>query len=178
MEPLCAKGMKLPANFGIKFTQWNQWFAEKLRATGLDSARGWFGRPSGVAELLAHRPRVYAIPGPRLRGTWGTHFLCCIERGGSRIVLSHPKRRSAFRMGHPFLEAGWGWGNQGSCDPTLAAKTNTPRGWGTRFRGGRKIPGPSATADEGPGEPSSALPLHELRELKKIAAGVVDHGDL
>ena len=84
MEPVCAQRGKLPAKLREEFCDCFQWVAEKKGWEGLawpgeDEAGGGIcgdGRLRGrIAVLVVHfRPvEVRGLPGPQMRGTWGTH---------------------------------------------------------------------------------------------------------
>jgi 4-diphosphocytidyl-2-C-methyl-D-erythritol kinase len=78
------------------------------------------GSANAVAALVGLEVELRSFPGPQVRGTRGT-----------RSVSERVSESASQQAG------------ESSCDPTLAAKTNTPRGWGAQ------------AASEGPAEEQS-----------------------
>jgi hypothetical protein len=74
-------------------------FPSNAQRRALDGALGVPLPPAGKTRVQRMRP----FPGPRVRGTWGTHFQAdrVLKSQCRSIVLSHPTRKGARWMGHP-----------------------------------------------------------------------------
>ena len=86
-------------------------------------------------ELPDHlqRPPEEPVEVPGSRGLFGNGLFDGLFGGGTLMAEIHEHRQNSDIVSHPFPQNAREWMGhpQGSWYPTLAAKTETRRGWGT-----------------------------------------------